>query len=317
MFTRISLAMFLGLAMLLSVLDVAGAQPSPGCRWNGPPAEWVLARHPPTGAVSGTLAAQIVPFLQRNGIPVCFVSTSAGDERVQLEVGPATTLQDVLEEIVRQAPGYKHAAVNGRVVLYPKGEMYDAPVDLGQMRSMTRAAAYFFVLGELRSKTKALQNVFPSLRSEGARSEPDRGEGAGGDKMPYGDTIEVGGSRSIVEHLVSLVQKRPQKAFRVDPAERGKVYFEFVAVDLIAALDLHLPRSVTVGESFEVGVSGTLQDGTAVSLVGPDCEVSYGTHDPQVVEIDNLGRAIARKKGVGTVIAKYESKSATAQVKVQ
>jgi hypothetical protein len=303
------------LALPLGTLASSDAQP-PGCEWNGPSVEWVLARRPPAGEVAGTVTGTIVPLLQRSGIPLCFVSTAAGDEQVTLKAGAAANLRELLDEVVRQAPGYRFAAIDGRVVLYPKGPIFDAPVDLGKVRTMTRAAAYFFVLEGLREKTKVLQGLFPSLRSEGARSEPEAG-GAGGDKMPYSDEVEVGGNRSLLEHLVSLVQLRPQRVFSVSPSIHGKVYFEFVSINLLDELVLHAPSTAGVGETFVAAVTAKLADGTVVSLTGPECGVSYTSSDPTVVEIDDAGKAAARKRGIAVLAAKYESRRATAQIKVQ
>jgi len=316
----------LGALFLLALLALAlppgslaapsGAKP-PGCEWNGPAIDWVLARHPPAGEVAGTVAGTIVPLLQRSGIPLCFVSTATGDEQVSLNAGTATSLRDLLDEVVRQAPGYRFAAIDGRIVLYPKDPAYDAPVDLGKVRTMTRAAAYFFVLGGLREKTKMLRNLATVLRDEGVRTEPEEAGRPGGDKMPYGDEIEVGGKRPIVDHLVSVVQGRPQRVFSVSPTLDGRVYFEFVSVKLLDELILQLPSTVGIDETFVAAVTARLPDGTVISLTGPKCGVSYETNDPSVVEIDEMGKAAARKRGIAVLAAKYESIRATGQIEVQ
>jgi hypothetical protein len=256
----------------------------------------LLALHPPTGQVAGTLAATIVPFLQRGGIPVCLVSARGDGEQVRLALGPGATMQEVHREIVRQAPRYQFRSMDGKLVIYPRGEIYDMPVDLGPRQSMTRAAAFFTVLGGLRHKIKDLEGLSAALRNEGA----------GSGKRSLADTIEVGGSRTVIEHLVSLVQKRPSKAFNLI-VEAPWLYYGFVDLELLTTLDLHVPPTVKVGETFQVEVTGKLVDGTVVSLAGPECWVGYATSDPDALEIDDSGRALARKKGVWMVYANYQS----------
>src|ERR1700676_536831 len=98
------LAVLLCLMVQASSSNAREAQEASGCRWTGPPVEWVLARHPAAGEISGGLHSDVVPYLQRSGIPLSFVTETTGDERVGLRVGPGTTVEDVLEEIVRQVP---------------------------------------------------------------------------------------------------------------------------------------------------------------------------------------------------------------------
>jgi hypothetical protein len=289
------IAILLWLSLQLTAPIANHAQPSAGCPWSGPSERALLAQHPPTGQVTGTLAATIVPFLRRGGIPVCLVSVRGDDEQVRLALRPGATMQDVLSEIVRQAPRYQFRGMDGKLVIYPHGEIYDLPVDLGPRQSMTRAAAYFTVLGGLRNKIKDFEGLRAGLRNEGT----------GWAKRSFADKIEVGGSRTVIEHLVSLVQKRPSKAFNVK-VEALWLSFEFVDLELLTRLDLHVPSTVRVGEPFQVEVTGKLVDGTVVSLAGPECWVSYATSDPEALEIDDSGRALARKKGVWTVYANYQ-----------
>lgn len=275
------------------------------CQWTGPPSEWVLARHPPAGEIAGSLGLEIIPLLQHGGIPVSFVSSPDGNEHVRLDINPATTMKEVLEEILRQAPAYRYGSVNDRLVIYPRDAAYDAPVHLSPPQRMTRAAAYFFVLRGLRAKVKVLQNLDPILRSGGAHWG----------KTSLEDEVETGGTQSVIETLVSLVQKRPSQAFRVAP-HGGRLGFEFVQISLVTELHLHIPSTVKVGETFAAEVSATLSDGTLVSLVGPECEVSFAASNPEIVRIDDEGRATAVRKGTGAVVVAYELKSAKAEVHV-
>jgi hypothetical protein len=299
------LIFLIGLAVNLGALAARGEEPA-ACRWLGPPSERVLARHPPAGEIAGSLGLDVVPFLQRGGIPVSFVSTPAGNEHVRLVVGPTTTMREVLREIFRQAPTYRYSTVNDRLVIYPQDGAYDAAVDLKPPQRMTRAAAFFFVLRGLRAQVKVLQDLDPILR----------GGGAHWGKTPLEDEVEIGGAHSVIEHLVSLVQKRPSEAFRMT-ANGDRIGFTFVEIGLLTKLHLHLPSIVKVGETFMAEVSATLNDGTLVSLMGPECEVSFAALNPEVVRVDDKGLATAVKRGVGAVVAAYELNSAKVDVRVE
>jgi len=97
----------------------------------------------------------------------------------------------------------------------------------------------------------------------------------------------------------------------------GHLVLDLNSTHLVENLKVHLPSAVRVGDSFDALVTGTLGDGTVVSLVGPECYVSYDVDRAEVLEIDGLGRAVARKKGVGTIVVTYEHQFARAQVEVQ
>lgn len=117
---------------------------------------------------------------------------------------------------------------------------------------------------------------------------------------------------------MSLVQKRPTESFDVATTDDGRLYFNFVRVDFVSQLELHLPPTVKVGETFEAGLTAKLADGTVVSLMGSDCGVTYATNDREALMIDDGGRGVARKKGVWRVGANYEAlPDASAEVRVE
>jgi hypothetical protein len=301
------LAICLSLQFFLS--HGAWAQPSSDCEWKGLPIERVLARHPPAGAITGSLGSDVTPFLQAHGVPVSFVSAANGEADIRIEVGPATTVRGVLGEIERQAPKYHYRAVDGRVVIYPRDEAYDVVVDLGPLQKITRAGAYLFVLGALRDR---------DLRQKATvLSELDlilKGAGPGG--SPLADEVEVGGRRSVIEHLVSLIRQRPSIAFKI-VTNNGKSYFSIVRVDLVKEINVQAPAAVVVGDTFVLRVTGTLDDGTIVPLSGPWCGVTYSVSAPGVVDIDGDGRAVARKNGAAILFAHYEHHMASAEVHIR
>ena len=293
------------LALVLGALHAAQAAPSAGCAWNGPSIEWIMKREIPAVQVSGSLGAAIVPFLQRHNVPISFVSAAMEDPQIRLALSPSATVRDTVAEIIRQAPGFRYGVVDERLVIYPKGNEYDRVLNLGETKTVSRAKAYFTVLQALREKCQELRGLEIGFS----------GEWLGSGKMPFADQIEVGGSRSVVEHLVSLLEKRPSATFLLTPS-RGKLVFTYHWVDLVETIELHVPSSAKVGETITAVVSGVLSDGRTVSLMGPDCEVGYGVSNPEVLEIAGIGQVVARRRGSAELSVEYEHRTATARVQV-
>jgi hypothetical protein len=300
------LALFLFMEGLTATVAL-GNGISPDCRWIGPSPEKLMAMHLSSGQISGALGSEVIPFLQRNGIPVSFVSGLGGDPKVTLEISASTMLREVLDEVVHQAPDYRYAVVESRLLVYPRSAVYDAPVDVTPLEGALRASAVYAVLRELRAKSTPFQKLeIPMLP----------GAGMGWGKNLYSDVLDVGGARSAVEHLASLLGKRPSLTFRVLAEKDGSLSFSFNRVPLVRKLAVHAPATVGVGSTFNVVVTGTLSDGTEVSLDGPGCLVNYGASGGGILEIDEEGRVVARKKGIGSIAVQYEDQSANAQVTV-
>jgi hypothetical protein len=276
------------------------------CEWKGPTAEWVLARRPPVGTIAGPVGSALAAYLRDRQIPISFVPAAGSEARVHIEVTQAATVRDVLEEMQREAPQYQYRTVDGKIVIYPRNEGFDDRLDLGQVRRERRGGAYLFVLGALRAKVSALRDLSVTLR----------GGQIGSGKRLLADDVEVGGTRTVIEHLISLIQGRPSGAFTIASYGEGHIAYDFAWVDLLNRIDIEAPAKVQVGESLTIKVTGTLVDGTKVPLVGSACGVSYSAA-PDVWEIDDGGHAVAHKRGAGTLYAEYERHSASAEVDVE
>jgi hypothetical protein len=277
---------------------------SSGCSWNGPSPEWVLARHLPVGKVTGSLSADVIPFMRHSGVPISFIINEASGASIQLKIDAKTTTRDVLEEIVRQLPGYRYAVVSKSVVVYPREQEYDAPVELSALRGVTRTRALLSLIRELRVRVSSLKILdLPTLKGAGHRTL-------------YGDTVEVGGSRTVVEHLVSLIQKRPSIVFSVLPEQDGHLGFGFFSVPLVQKVIVETPSTVTLGETFQAITKAILSDGSVVPLEGPECYVEYEASGHGELEIDDVGHIVAIKKGISGVAIRYENKSDLVKVEV-
>lgn len=281
-------------------------QPISTCKWSGPSTQSLLSRRLPLGEMAGQLGSKIVPFLRSQGIPISFISKATGDSRVHIVLGDAATTREVLDEIARQVSGYRYGVFDDRLVLYPEGEGYDVLVEMKPEDEVKRIKALQDLLHTLKAKAPAVQSIhMPTLR----------GGGLGG--TIYGDSVEVGGTRSVIEHLASLIQNRPSTTFNVLVADDGHLYFDFDTVPLLQKLDVLAPSAVDQGSEFNVEVKGTLPDGTVISPGGPECYVKYGVTDDRVLTIDKLGRVVARQEGVATIFVQYEGKSAQVDVQVK
>lgn len=285
------------------------ADPHADCAWKGPSLEWVENLPLPAGDVSGPLGATIVPYLQNLNVPVSFVSSGNYDPMIRLTLRPPATVRDALEQIDIQATSFRSGPVTGRLVIYPKDAEFDRVVNLGDVRTASRAAAYFLVLEALRAKCPILHSLDIGFS----------GHWLGSGKMPFADQIEMGGAKSVIEHLVSLLDKRPSAVFVLHPSvhpSRGKLVFTYRWIDLIEGIELHLPSVTSIGYSMTAVVTGILMDGSRVSLIGAGCEVSYGTSDPSVLEIDSDGRVSTKKRGAAKISVEYEHRTAIANVHV-
>jgi hypothetical protein len=122
-----------------------GDEVSPDCRWGGPTPEKVMAMHLSPGEISGPLGVKIIPYLQRSGIPISFISEASGDSKIHLEISASTVLHQVLDEIVRQSPSYRYGIVDKKLVIYPRLAAYDDVVNLAPLRGEFRASALYSI----------------------------------------------------------------------------------------------------------------------------------------------------------------------------
>jgi hypothetical protein len=255
--------------------------------------------------MEGHLGADIFHHLHALGIPVSFVSRSSGDPYVRLQVPTGTTTKGILEAIQAQAPGYQIGIVDGRVVLYPKDEGYDAPIDITSKNDVTRGVAIYPLLDELKAKSEVLSHLVPpALRGMGGKSI-------------WGYKVNVGGSRSAIEHMVSLMGNDPSITLRVVAKGDGHLAYILDWTPVVRKIDIHVPATVKVGDTFQVAVTGKLADGTSISLEGMDCGVEYSAHYGRVLEVDRSGHGRALKKGVGLIAVDYENQSAEAEIRVE
>lgn len=121
-----------------------------------------------------------------------------------------------------------------RVVVYPASEGYDMIVEVRSEAGIKRAKAFQDVIRVLKVKAPVLHNLRTVFL----------GGGFGG--TIYGDIVEIGGARSVIEHLVSLVHSRPSATFQII-AGKGYLNFDYDRVPLFKKIDVLVPPFVAVG----------------------------------------------------------------------
>jgi hypothetical protein len=291
---------------LTSLLLWVSAIPLPaetfeGCSWTGPDLDWVLERTLPALDVEGSLSSDVVEFLHRAGVPISFISRSAEDPEVRFQHPEGATVRDLLEDVLVQAPGYRLDVVNGKPVIYPISEGYDALIDLGDPYQAKRASALLSVLPELRSKSPALSSLrLPTFKW----------------LTGYGDLIVVGGVRTVVEHLVSLVAGRPSFALLILRRADGLMDSGLSKVDIIRDFFLEAPKKVKIGAKFQAVPRVVLADGSLVTLIGSGCGVEYESPAESILKVNRGGLAVATAKGTSLVQAKYEGIAVYAEIEV-
>lgn len=300
--------------LIVAVLVCAHAAASPAtvasvseCSWPGPSPEWVLAMNLTVEEMSGTLGKDIIALFHRQGIPVSFFSRPDGDPPISLVVIKGMTVQEALEEIVRQAPGYRYGVVDGKVVIFPVGDEYDVPISVTRTGTVTRAAAYIHLLRQLKTGSEALQDMAaPVLR---------------GPNLLHRDLVEIGGAHSVVEHMTSLVRERGSAAFLVwcgeDRRLGGILHVALAWIPLVERIDVAVPAVVEPGAAFVVAVTATLVDGSVVRLAGPGCGVEYSPSKDGIVEIDEAGQGVARAEGTVNITIRYEDKIESRDIRVE
>ncbi len=271
------------------------------CSWTGPEPEWILDRPLPAVDLTGSLVPEVIKYLHAAGAPISAISRAEEDSEIRIQRPPGMTIRELLDEVMRQAPGYRLETVSGRLVIYPSGGAYDAVIELGEVREVKRAGAQISVVRELRSRSSPLPGLGTVLR---------------GPFFGTGDLIPFGGTRSVVEHLVSVTAGSPSIAFAVAPSRDGKMYFSLLRADVIEDFLLEVPEKVEVGEEFQAVPRVILTSGETVTLLGPECGVEYHSTDEAILKVDRRGHAVAVGAGRDGIYAIYEAIRIYAKVEV-
>ncbi len=271
------------------------------CSWPGPDPDWILDRPLPRVDVVGPLGSrEVLDLLLDSGASISLISGAGKDPDVRFQRLESTTVRELLDEMIAQTPGYRLDVVGGKLVIYPYDSGYDAFVEIGDYRKVKRVAALGEVLRELRSKSPVLSGLqLPTLRPFGG----------------YGDLISVGGVRTVVEHLVSLVAGSPSASCVILPRADGSMQFSLVLAKVIDDFLLEAPKKVKVGAEFQVVPRVFLVDGTPVTLIGSGCGVRLKS-DESLLKIDQGGRAVAIANGTGWIQATYAKKTRHVKIEV-
>lgn len=292
----------LGILLCGMAASPVRAEAFEGCSWAGPDPEWALDRTLPTVDLVGSLGfREVIDLLHDSGSPISFISMAAKDPDVRFQRSETTTIRELLDEVMAQTPSYRLDVVSGKLVIYPLDDGYDALVEIGESREEKRVSALFSILTELRSKSPVLRDLrLPTLRPFGGI---------------YQDLISVGGVRTVVEHLVSLIAGSPSATFVIRRRADSSMEFSLMWADVIEDLLLEAPKKVEVGTEFQVVPRVILADGTSATLIGSGCGVEYETNE-SLLKVDPGGSAVAFTKGTVGIQAKYEAKSAYVKVEV-
>ncbi len=272
------------------------------CSWAGPDPDWILDRPLPAVDLVGSLGSEFIDLLYEAKAPIAFISMATEDPEVRFQRSEATTVRDLLDEVLAQTPGYRLEVVGGKLVIYPFEGGFDALVDLGNPREETREAAWFSVSRELSSKVPELHD-FRAIH----------GRRSGGSWI---DEISVGGARTVVEHLVSLAAGSPSVTFLMVPGRTGAMRLYLTWIQVIEDILPEAPGKVKVGEVFQVVPRVILAGGTPVTLIGPGCGVEYHNSDESILKIDQTGRAVAVGKGSDGFSAFYQATGVFVDVEV-
>ena len=291
----------LGFWLPLCFAVPARAQTVRGCSWTGPTPEQVLERRLPAIVLDGPLGVDLFEPLRRAGVPVALVVDGARGSEVSFESKEPVTVGEVLQAVLEQSPGFHLGHFHGKLVVYPATEALGTVVELGEARRETRAKAMVELLQQLEEEVPEL-DLGVTFRPLGGIHD---------------DSIQVGGARTVIEHLVSLIADSPSLTFVVTPKGDGSGrWFSLQWAEVIEELRLEVPETMEVGDQVPLVTRVHLRDGSVAAMIGPDCEIAYTSSDPSFLEITDHQTARAVSPGRAQVEARYESRLDVSYIEV-
>jgi hypothetical protein len=303
--SELACAMSLLLFMAAWTLQAETLRPEAfeGCSWTGPEPDWTLDRTIQGLDSAGSLNhTEIIRLFHDSGVSISLISEADASTDVGFQSSEPVTARELIDEILTQNPDYRLGLVSGRLLIYPSKPDYDALIEIGDTREVKRVVGLSEVLRELRAKSPVLSRLrLPTLRPFGTF---------------YRDLISVGGARTVVEHLVSLVAGGPSANFVILPGADGSMQFSLLKAHIVEEFFLEMPEKVKIGAEFRVVPRVNLVDGMSVTLIGSGCGVYFESNDDSILTIDQGGRATAVGQGTVWLQAKYEGSTRNVEIQV-
>ena len=279
----------------------------PACPWPSESGQRLLDRSlgGPLSFVQATVEDIALDLGKERRVPLSFIDAEAAP-RLTFSTRDST-LRELLDRIVTQAPAYRYRFVGSRLVLYPVDPLWETRIDDLRLAPGQRRWVGEALVVELRRRVPALAALNPPW-TIGTM-----------DSFVYRDQVSVAGPASLVELFTQVLGDRASATFMV--SKRGGVITTFWlgSVTLIRSLELTAPTTTLrrLGETVQLQLVGTLYDGTRQVLAAAACGAEYITYPPQVLKVSPDGLVTAIGKGEAEVTAFSEDVGATLELRVE
>jgi hypothetical protein len=273
---------------------IAGAQM---CSWPEVSGERLLARPVDSLSARGDKVEIVLAKLDSKigGLPLSFIQADP-EATVSLELRHST-VREVLDAIVAQAPGYRYRVVASHLVLYPRDPKWEMQLDLA-LGPAPRLQATRALAEELRRRLPAFADLAGPWVSGDPRS------------YTYQDMVTVVGPGSVLEILVQLLGNRPS-TYLLLVKEDGWLGPSLSVSSIAQLRSIKLSTSKTIlrqrDETAQLKLIGTLAfNGAAKNLTAGACGTVYTTSDESVLTVSSNGLVTVRGSGKAQVTASNE-----------
>jgi hypothetical protein len=258
-----------------------------------------LARHLGSLSVDNESLDAVVERLTTAGVPLSFIQRD-DDAKNGVKVSFSLvrpTVQEVLERMTQLAPGYRYAEIEGHLLLFPSHSRWEMQLDNVHIGPGSRRQ----VAKEL---TRELEQRLPAFSDFGTFFIQTC-------HFALEDQVSVVGSGSVAELLAQLLGARPAAIFSVNRSS-PTLSSTFLYLECVRYWDaLLVAPSETVmhvGETIQLKVTGSPQDGTHQNVTTGACGTVYSISDTNVAEVSTDGLVTAKHTGeawVGVTNAGY------------
>jgi hypothetical protein len=247
------------------------------CSWPTLTGEALLKRR--IGAVElarASLNGDLLPLLRRRQVPISFIAADR-DSTVALHL-TNPTLQEVLDNIVTQAPAYHYEFLRGHLVLYPRNSPYQQSLAGFTLPSTARSIAAYLLVLELRKR----YSIFADLVQPGIIGNAEH--------FLYQDTVAISGAATVLDGLVQLLGNRPSALFAAVHLQWGPPVLQLHSAEQVQAIALKPAfTSLVVGETVQLKVTANLVGGDSQDVTLAACGTTYVADNGKVVIVDKNG----------------------------
>ncbi len=170
-----------------------------------------------TITITDATVYDLVELLRREyKIPISFID-SGEREKITLDLKDVS-LKTVLENVISKAPSYRFKTNNGKLILYNNQTRYNRIINVSDAFGIERVRATQHYISQLRQKYAEFENLkfIPNL--------------IGTNLSIYSQIVYLRGRRTILEHLLQLVESNPRVVFSILKTITGQEELSFEEV---------------------------------------------------------------------------------------